>query len=81
MNSRCTSQLPGGAGSSKSPEGFITSVTVSYSVAESTQPQYFYPLISSIFFFFADFWGHFLKGNFSDISKNIIEKSRKTKKS
>lgn len=39
MNSRWTSQQPGGAGSSEPSQGFITSVTVG--CAEPMRPQYF----------------------------------------
>lgn len=35
MNSRCTSQQPGGAGSSKPSKSFITSIIAGYSITES----------------------------------------------
>ena len=62
MNSRCTSQQPGGGGSSKLSQGFNASITVSFFVAESPQPQYSFPsdFKWGLFFFFLkpDFCGH-----------------------
>lgn len=71
MNSRCTSQQAGGAGSSKPSEGFIA-VIGGYSVAESTGPQYFFPLISngSFFFFFFLPVLETRKGNFRYIKEH-----------
>lgn len=72
MNSRCTSQQPGGAGSSEPSDGIIT-VIGGCSVAESMGPRDFFPLISNGSIFFS-------RDNFSYISKDIMEKSRKNKK-
>lgn len=62
MNSRCTSQQPGGAGSSEPSEGIIT-VIGGYSVAEAIGPWDFFPLItngSCCFFVFVFFQKQFL---------------------
>lgn len=82
MNSRWTSQQPGGAGSSEPSEGFIPSVTVGCA-EPMEEPQYFsfWFQIGAFFFFWPEFYRSFLQGNFSDKSKTIMGKGRKTKKS
>lgn len=79
MNSRCTSQQPGGAGSSKPSESFITSIIAGYSIAESVGLS----ILPSDFEWehvLPNFWRHFLKSSLSNSSKNRMQKSRKTRK-